>query len=293
MVLVESRVTAVRRSERRVGAAPAAASRPAARNQMLTLLREGSGHRPSVDPGLAGGLRAWLEDAAGELSCARGESASPLFLGPRTLLAAPAPAAWEGRADPFSLELATSSLVRALFRQLVIAGSVGDPLTDGLDALRVDPARAELVSFIETLGTTRRAELADTVGIHLAHVADITPRFSPGWLPRTGDRVAIPLAGGRVVLSGVFDLLVGAPVPGTASVCAIGLTTSGRWARGRMTLHYLSLLETLRNGAPPFRLALVHSGAGRYAVEDVREEHLRALVAHLAAHLTALAQDRA
>jgi hypothetical protein len=58
-----------------------------------------------------------------------------------------------------------------------------------------------------------------------------------------------------------------------------------------MTLHYLALLETLRNGAPPFRLALVHSGAGRYSVEDVREEHIRAVVANLAAHLSALARD--
>ena len=113
----------------------------------------------------------------------------------------------------------------------------------------------------------------------------MVPRFAPGWMPRTNDRVAIPLAGGRVVLHGSFDLLVGLPQPGTASLCALGLSTSGPWARERRSLHYLALLETLRSGTPPFRLALLESATGRYGVEDVREEHLRAIASHLSAWL--------
>jgi hypothetical protein len=97
--------------------------------------------------------------------------------------------------------------------------------------------------------------------------------------------VAIPLAGGRVVLHGVFDLLVGLPQPGTASLCALGLSTSAPWAHERRSLHYLALLETLRSGTPPFRLALLESASGRYGVEDVREEHLRAIASHLTAWL--------
>jgi hypothetical protein len=50
-------------------------------------------------------------------------------------------------------------------------------------------------------------------------------------------------------------------------------------------LHFLALLETLRSGTPPFRLALFESASGRYAVEDVREEHLRAIASHIAAWL--------
>jgi hypothetical protein len=104
-------------------------------------------------------------------------------------------------------------------------------------------------------------------------------------MPRTNDRVAIPLAGGRIVLHGVFDLVVGLPHPRTASLCALGLSTGGPWAAARRSLHYLSLLETLRTGTPPFRLALLESASGRYGVEDVREEHLRAIASHIAAWL--------
>ena len=62
-------------------------------------------------------------------------------------------------------------------------------------------------------------------------------------------------------------------------------STGGPWAVARRSLHYLSLLETLRSGAPPFRLALLESASGRYGVEDVREEHLRAIASHIAAWL--------
>ena len=104
-------------------------------------------------------------------------------------------------------------------------------------------------------------------------------------MPRTDDYVAIPLAGGRVVLHGVFDLLVGVPQTRTASLCALGLSTGGPWDRERRSLHFLALLETLRSGTPPFRVALFESASGRYGVEDVREEHLRAMAAHVAGWL--------
>ncbi|MBV8463199.1 MAG: hypothetical protein JO368_07885, partial [Acidimicrobiales bacterium] len=95
-----------------------------------------------------------------------------------------------------------------------------------------------------------------------------------------------PLAGGRVVLHGVFDLLVGLPQTGAASLCALGLATGGTRAWHRRSLHYLALLETLRSGTPPFRLGLLESTTGRCSVEDVREEHLSAMTSHIVAWLT-------
>ena len=136
-----------------------------------------------------------------------------------------------------------------------------------------------------------RATLAETLSVHARNLTGLVPRFAPGWMPRTDDRVAIPLAGGRVVLHGTFDLVVGLPQQHTASLCALGVSIGGTWAAERRSLHYLSLLETLRSGAPPFRLALLESASGRYGVEDVREEHLRAIASHLAAWLARASTD--
>jgi hypothetical protein len=272
----------------------AAVAEPAtpARHEVLRLLRDGSGSRPSFNSGLAGGLRAWLEDAASELAASRGEEAPPLFLGPRQLLAEAGSDHSPGL-EEFPAPLVTSCLVHALFRQVVTTGTVDDPLTDALDALSVDPSRADLVRHVTKLTAPARRALAATLTTHVSHLIDLTPRFSPGWLPRTDDRVAIPLAGGRVVLHGTFNLLVGTPAPGTASLCALGLATGGRWGGARTALHYLALLETLRSGTPPFRLALLHSALGGYGVEDVLEDHLRAIVSHLVVGLSALAREDA
>jgi hypothetical protein len=264
---------------------------------VLALLRDAAA-RPSFDPGLAGGLRAWLEDAAYGVVVSRGDLVPPLVLGPRELFG-PGPAGdvvaaadTDGdRAGPAE-EIVTSRLVHALFRRLVVDGAMDDPLGDALDACRAEGpggvGRA-VVAAAEAMDEPARATLSAVVATHAAHLADLVPRLSPAWMPRTDDRVAIPLAGGRIVLHGVFDLLVGLPRADTASLCALGLCTGGSWARERRALHYLALLETLRSGTPPFRLALLETGSGRYGVEDVREDHLRAMASHVAAWLGATA----
>ena len=305
MVLVAPRplqrltVGAAGQAAGRDGLAAGGSGQPAggAGGEVLALLRD-TAARPSFDPGLAGGLRAWLEDAAYGVVASRGDLAPPLVLGPRELLgAADVAGAAGGIGGPGagrSEDAIVSRLVHALFRRLVVdgvvVGAVDDPLGDALDALRAEGsggAAASTVVSVETMEEAARTALGAVVATHAAHLSDLVPRLAPGWMPRTDDRVAIPLAGGRVVLHGVFDLLVGLPRPGTASLCALGLCTGGSWARERRSLHYLALLETLRSGAPPFRLALLETGSGRYGIEDVREEHLRAIASHLAAWLGA------
>lgn len=269
--------------------------------EVLALLRD-TAARPSFDPGLAGGLRAWLEDAAYGVVASRGELAPTLVLGAREVLG---PDTGGGGGDEFGVEgeveveglseqAVVSRLVHALFRLLVVDGAFDDPLGDALDALRAEGpggGGAAVVASLEAMDDSALGALRLVMSTHAAHLADLVPRFAPAWMPRTDDRVAIPLAGGRIVLHGVFDLLVGPPRTGAASLCALGLCTGGSWARERRSLHYLALLETLRSGTPPFRLALLETGSGRYGIEDVRDEHLRAMASHLAAWLNRAVAD--
>jgi len=269
----------------RPGPGAPATQPPSGGSEVLASLRGGAATRPRFDPGLAGGLRAWLEDAAHGAAATRGESAEPLVLGTRRLLGTAA-GAWgdESEVTEGDTGQLVDRLVHALFRQLVNAGTIGHPLSDGLDALGADGA-VGLVARIEALTGAEQALLSETVASHAGRLAELVPRFSPGWLPRTDDRIAIPLAGGRVVVHGVADLLVGVPHPDVSSLCALGLSTGGPWARERRSLHFIALLETLRSGTPPFRLALLESASGRYGIEDVREEHLRAMASHVCAWL--------
>jgi hypothetical protein len=266
----------------------------------LASLRGGTTPRPRFDPALAGGLRAWLEDAAFEVGRVLGDDAAPLYLGPRVLLGETAPASPPDVADPVgpardgtapSDEVLVSRLVHALFCQLITVGAIGDPLSDALDALRADGGAGWLVRHVESSPGAARAALARSVSAHASHLRHLVPRLAPGWMPRTDDRVAVALGGGAVVLHGVFDLLVGVPESGVASLCGFGLSTAAAPGTERRRLHYLALLETLRSGTPPYRLAVLSSATGRYAVEDVRVEHLRAMAVHLVARLGELGRD--
>jgi hypothetical protein len=266
---------------------------------VLELLRADGLTRLPSSAGLAGGLRAWLEDAAYAAVRLRGEDAPPLVLGARQLFgpaaavhvaaASPAPGVVESGAVPepdLQHDLVVVRLVHALFRQIVTVGALDDPLHDAVDALRARGGRAGgVVQYVDALPAAERRSLGETVRVHASHLLELLPRPLPEWLPRTDERVAIPLAGGGVVLHGVFDLVVDVPLDRGRARGALALSTGGAWGRARRSLHYLALLDTLRSGRPPFRLTQVDSSTGRFGAEDVREEHLRVMTAHVCAWL--------
>lgn len=256
--------------------------------ELLARLRGDARARPRFDPGLGGGLRAWLEDAAYEVTAASPDG-EPVLLGSRQLFGTGLGPRTD-RTGGTAVERLLRQLVHAAFRQIVQTGGGEVSLRDALDALvaRGDRLVAEEVASLEA---SERAAVDETLQRHVRHLSFLLPRFAPTWFPRTDEYLAIPLAGGRVVLHGVFDLLVGLPRPGSASLCALGLAIGDR-ARQRRSLHFLALLETLRSGAPPFRLALLESATGLYGVEDVREEHLCTMAAHVVGALAGIREPR-
>jgi hypothetical protein len=94
------------------------------------------------------------------------------------------------------------------------------------------------------------------------------------WLPRTQERLVVPVVGGRVVLSGVVDLAFGGPAGERASVCVVEIKSGRRRIEHRADLHFYALLETLRSGAPPFRIATYYTRTGELDVEPVTDDVL-------------------
>jgi hypothetical protein len=239
-------------------------------------LRGDATRRPSVDPGLAGGLREWLEDgvaeAIGGLPCDH----PPLVVDRRAL--AGRPELPPGPTRAVTVPLARGALVGVLFRQLVTTGHIGDPMADAMAALEVDDRSADIVDLVHHLPAGERAALGHQVTAHAAILVSHWPAIAPAWFPRTRDRIAIPLAGGRIVLTGVLDLVLGAPSTGRASVCLVDVRSGERRAEHRTDLHFHGLLETLRGGAAPFRLATYYSGTGEVDAEDVPDALLAAAV---------------
>lgn len=258
---------------------PAAADafRPPEGVDLLGRLRGQGTNRPAVDPGLAGGLRDWLEDGlAGVVGDA--PAGGPVRVSKDTLTAVLMCEAHlvARRTAPrvVTVELARGVLVDALFRQWVTTGRLDDPWSDALGAVEIGGDGDGIAAFVEGLEPERRRALVEEIADHAAGIVARWPVPSPTWLPRTQERVVVPVAGGRVVMSGVVDLAFGGPAGERASVCVVEIKSGRRRLEHRGDLHFYALLETLRSGAPPFRIATYYTRTGELDVEPVTDDVL-------------------
>jgi hypothetical protein len=215
-------------------------------------------------------LRAWLEDEVAAAVAGRRPVDPPLVVDRWSLATGPPPA----RGAPVTGALARGAMVGVLFRQLVVTGRIGDPVGDATAALGAGDRGDAVSEFLRRLPGPERDALCREVSAHCALMVSRWPPVAPGWLPRTGDRVSVPLAGGRAVLTGVLDLVLGAPPGDRASVCVVDVRSGERRAEHRDDLHFLGLLETVRSGAPPFRLATYYTATGELDVDDVDDDLL-------------------
>jgi hypothetical protein len=249
-----------------------------ASQDVLAALRGDPTRRPDIDPGLAGGLREWLEDG---LSFLPDTLPAPLMVSKqklRDVLGGHWVETAGAARGPVSGSLALGAVMDALFRQVVTLGHLEDPLNDGLDALRIGARRSDVVEYVESLCGEDLTRFRDEVETQSAILLRRWPKLSPSWLPRTQERIAVPLAGGNVVLVGVVDLIVGAPSTGRASVALIEVKSGSARLGDREDLWFYALLETLRSGAPPSRVATFYTRTGQVDAEDIDDARLIASV---------------
>lgn len=244
---------------------------------LLDKLRGTGTSRPNVDPELAGGLREWLEDSLASPAAALPVGSPVIRVNKQVLLGSGSPGALRGPAD---LQRATydhmlRSLVRSLFRQWVTIRRFGEPIEDALAALAAQSDPGGTVEAVNRLSSEKRKTLAEEVASHASRIASAWPVLCPAWYPRTREGISIPLCGGRIVLGGVIDLVIGAQAAEEATVCVVQIDTTPLSEQSiRMDLHFHALLETLRAGATPCRVARYCTGTGELYAEPLDEHAL-------------------
>lgn len=230
-----------------------------ASDDLVSALRGTASLRPVVDRGLAGGLRAWLDDGVYERLGV--PSAGAVHLSTRDVTGAP------GLGGPTSL--LRGALVGQLLRLHVAQVACDDPFGAACVALGASGRDDDVVALLDELDGDDRARLAAEVAGHAAVLVDRLPPVPARWSPRLGIRQQVHLAGGGVVLRGLVDLSLGEPGGATACVCLLDVTTSVLEPRHELGLTYLALLETLRSGEPPLRVAALSTADGGALVRDV------------------------
>lgn len=129
-----------------------------------------------------------------------------------------------------------------------------------------------------------RSEVCDVVTMFL----ECWPPLPRSWKPNPEARIRAELCDGRVTLQGKVDLALGAPNGRRAGKLLVDLKT-GRPAPHHLDdLRFYALVETLRLGVPPFRVAAYYLEAAGCRAEDVEEAALWAAV-----HRTIAGTERA
>ena len=265
-----------------------------AQTDTLAVLR-GDGPRPTFDPALRTALRARLEAGVGDLAALLDR---PLFAGKtplRRVLACEAHEVAE-QAEPFLWNLASArgTVAHRAIELSVHLGRQAPPLhlVDTAVGRLVDDPDSSIGTFLAALDDADRAELRSDVNNLVADFLDQWPPLRRAWRPATEARVRAELCSGKVVLSGKADLALGAPSGNEAGRVFVELKTGAARTQHLDDLRFYALLETLRVGVPPRRLAVQLLDSGGLVVVDVTEDVLEAAVQRTIAGVRKLAELR-
>lgn len=116
------------------------------------------------------------------------------------------------------------------------------------------------------------------------------PPLKPSWKPRMEFPVRAELCADRIRLRSKVDLALGSPRGTEARTLIIDFKTGRPWGGHLDDLRYYALLDTLRVGVPPFRVATYYLDAGRWHHEDMTEDLLTSAARRVVAGVTRIAE---
>jgi hypothetical protein len=146
---------------------------------------------------------------------------------------------------------------------------------------RLTESEYGLASWLQTCTEIERAELRAVANDRVATFLEAWPPLSRRWRPVTESRVRVDLLDGAVVLHGKADLTLGHAQGTTARKVLVDLKTGGFAPAHRDDLRFYALLETLKIGVPPRRVATYYLDSARAIAEDVDEDVLLSAVHRL------------
>ncbi|HEX9697362.1 MAG TPA: PD-(D/E)XK nuclease family protein [Actinomycetota bacterium] len=234
--------------------------------------------RPVWDAGVRDRVRSGLEDALRADVEAMGEA---IFVGKYQLDQIHR---CEGRfAATAAREFAwTVQMIRGRVAHTAIEIAMMDPdagtpldLIDRAVAALSDGSEQESVArFLKDLDAVDMARLKGEANNAVVGFMSDWPAIDRRWYPRTEASARAHLFGGRVKLGAKYDMAFGPPDGMRARVVIVDFKTGKRHSSHVDDLRYYALVETLKTGVPPFRVASYYLHEADFHVETITEELL-------------------
>lgn len=156
-----------------------------------------------------------------------------------------------------------------------VAATPAQLVDEAYEQLADDPHPRSAGPYLAGLPEPERALLRSDAVERVTAFEESFPPLPHSVRVQTEARVRWP-ADGAVVMQGKVDLVIGTRPQGRVShKVLVDLKTGTPWPSHREDLRFYALLETLRSGVPPRKLASYYLDAGDAQVEDVTEAVLR------------------
>lgn len=276
------------------GATPAITYRPA-QQRVIDLLGRHHDDAPVIEPTLAEELRAELDERL-EPVIDLLPNGDDLFVNKTQLSShAACPGLWRARTEStFSWTIpAVRGTVshKAIELTLNWRGEV-EPAraVDAAVSHLLDDEYSSAGRYLRTLTTVDLAELRANSVEFVTAFEECFPPLKARWRPVIDGRSRAELCEGRIILGGRPDLTLGQALGGGKVI--IDLKTGAPHRHHVDDLRFYALVDTLRVGLPPRRLATVYLDSGQPVAETVTTGVLEAAVERVVQTVTAMIESR-
>ena len=252
---------------------------PAQHRVLADLLALGQ-PRPRFDPDLGPQLRRQMETALTPLVDAL--PIEELWVGKRQLGQIHAcEAHWRAARDEsgfdWSARTAAGSVVHKAIELSISSRSEAVPLDlvdHAMASLADDSRRSSPRPWLLTASPLELADLRGRAHDTVVKFQECWPRLQAAWTPRTETGIGAELCGSRIVLWGRVDLVLGVARGDEARSLIVDLKTGRSYPGHLDDLRFYALVQTLRIGVPPFRVASYYLDTATFHAEDVTVEML-------------------
>lgn len=256
-----------------------------AQSRVVTELMAWGEPRPRFDPDLAPALRAQLEEALAPVADAVDDDApgDELWVNKTALSQVHAcEAHYRSECDePFDWNArnARGTVVHKALELAVSSRTAHTPLDlidHAIDMLEADDHRSSPGPWLLGAPDLELAELRARANDMVVKFLECWPALKPAWSPRTETRITAELCGGRILLRGSVDLALGQARGQEARALYVDLKTGRGYSNHLDDLRFYALIQTLRVGVPPFRVASYYLDSATFHAEDVTVATLEA-----------------
>jgi hypothetical protein len=270
-----------------------------AQRQIVDLLGAGGGDRPSFDPELGPHLRTQLERGLADVAASLGPDDDAFFVNKHGLSGVHGCEARYLAERDERFEWSVPKARGSIAHQAIEMGVwwKGEPVPAELVAETLAKRSTESDSLADWLRTCTDADRAELTGQAVERVTtffECFPPLKPKWRPTLEGRLRAELFDGRVVLTGKYDLSLGAAQGSTAGKVIVDFKTGNFSPSHVDEMRFYALLDTLRVGTPPRLVATYYLESGQPHPEAVTIDVLEAAVARTvdgAIRMTELAAD--